>query len=190
MERIIKDEKIIERAREKSVQVITTKQSKNNLITLTEESHKQHREKSARNSPNSQLESHSMIIKNSDDCPSIENRHNRIDFLVMKGQNRNQASNITSMNHITSEDDRNNISIQSPRSEHKSPDVRQFLTQNSESQLKLGQNNKIKIILKTQPTENEGTFKNGKSASKQISNTQKLTEVQSSTKINRKSTGK
>jgi len=40
MERIIKDEKIIERAREKSVQVITTKQSKNNLITLTEESHK------------------------------------------------------------------------------------------------------------------------------------------------------
>ena len=68
MERILKDEKMVERAREKSVQVITKKQSKNNLITLTEESHNKHRDRSARNSPTSQLhESHSMIIKNTED---------------------------------------------------------------------------------------------------------------------------
>lgn len=66
-----------------------------------------------------------MVIKNSDDSPSIDGKDNRINFLVMKGQNRNQASNITSMNHMTSEDDRNDISI---HSERKSPDVRQFLT--------------------------------------------------------------
>ena len=40
MDRILKDQKLGERTREKSVQVITTKQSQNNLITLTEESHK------------------------------------------------------------------------------------------------------------------------------------------------------